>query len=144
MTRSTFTDVRSVFIAASALAQLVGPTVPRPPAPVLPPISPATALNLMKFILWSDPTLTSNDLFGAVLTWVKAMSLVCLVCWIAAWLFTGIKQGVVGRGRWFDYFGVAALVLTPLSVMIRVLESVKRLPVYSIAGVPVSTLCSSP
>ena len=83
---------------------------------------------------------TSDDLFGGVLTWLKAISLVCLVCWVASWLLTGVKQGIVGRGRWFDYFGVAALVLTPVSVMIRVLESVKRLPVYSIASVPVSTL----
>ena len=53
---------------------------------------------------------------------------------------TGVKQGLVGRGRWFDYIGVAALVLTPITVMVRVLESVKRLPVYSIARLPVSTL----
>ncbi len=33
------------------------------------------------------------------------MSLVCLVCWVVSWLVTGVKQGIVGRGRWFDYFG---------------------------------------
>ena len=53
---------------------------------------------------------------------------------------TGVKQGMIGRGHWFDYFGLAALILTPVTVMIRVLESVKRLPVYSIASIPVSSL----
>jgi uncharacterized membrane protein YhdT len=109
-------------------------------APAARPIAPETFISLMKFVLWSDPTLTSDDLFGGLLTWVKAISLVCLVCWVAAWLLTGVKQGIVGKGRWFDYFGLIALVLTPVSVMIRVLESVKRMPVYSIASVPVSSL----
>ncbi len=121
-------------------AQVVTPAPAPAPVPAMRPIAPETIINLMKFVLWSDPTLTSNDLFGAVLTWLKAISLVCLVCWIAAWLFNGVKQGTVGRGHWFDYFGVVALVLTPVSVMVRVLESVKRLPVYSIASVPISTL----
>src|SRR5580693_9432730 len=121
-------------------AQAVAPAAAPAPAPAVQPIAPETFVSLMKFVLWSDPTLTSDDLFGGVLTWLKAMSLVCLVCWIAAWLFTGVKQGIVGRGRWFDYFGLVALVLTPVSVMIRVLESVKRMPVYSIASVPVSAL----
>jgi hypothetical protein len=121
-------------------AQAVAPAAAPAPAPAVQPIAPETFVSLMKFVLWSDPTLTSDDLFGGVLTWLKAMSLVCLVCWIAAWLFTGVKQGIVGRGRWFDYFGLVALVLTPVSVMIRVLESVQRMPVYSIASVHVSTL----
>jgi hypothetical protein len=104
------------------------------------PFSRESIIRLLWFALWSDPTITSNDLVGGMLTWLKAMSLVCLVCWVAGWLVTGIKQGIVGRGRWFDYFGLAALILTPVTVMVRVLESVKRLPTYSIARVPVSSL----
>jgi uncharacterized membrane protein YhdT len=110
------------------------------PAPAAPPIARETMIRMMWLILWSDPAATSEDLFGAVLTWLKALSLVCLVCWVAAWLLKGVKHGIVGRGRWFDYFGLVALVLTPITVMIRVLESVKRLPVYSIAKLPVSTI----
>ena len=112
------------------------------PAPVVPPqmIDPQTIIRLLWFVLWSDPTVTSPDLFGGVLTWLKALSLVCLVCWVASWLLTGVKQRIVGTGYWFDFIGVAALILTPVTVMIRVLESVKRLPVYSIGSVHVSTL----
>ncbi len=114
----------------------------RAPAPVAPapPFNPQTLVRLLWFILWSDPTVTSGDLMGGILTWVKALGLVGLLCWVTAWLLTGVKQRALGTGRWFDYFGLAALVLTPLSVMIRVLESVKRLPVYSIGSVSVSTL----
>ena len=94
----------------------------------------------MKWLfLLSDPAVTSNDLAGGLLTWLKAISLICLVCWVASWLVTGVKQGLIGRGRWFDYIGIAALLLTPVTVLVRVLESVKRLPIYSVAGLPVST-----
>ena len=76
----------------------------------------------------------------AVLTWLKALGLVCLVCWVAAWLSTGVSSGSSARAAGSTSSGVAALVLTPLTVMIRVLESVKRLPVYSIGSIGVSTL----
>ena len=123
---------------AAAAAPGVAPAAVAAAQPV--PITPETFVTLMRFILWSDPTLTSDDLLGSLLTWLKVMSLLCLVSWVGAWLLTGVKQGIVGRGRWFDYFGAAALILTPVSVMIRVLESVKRMPVYSIASIPVSSL----
>ena len=89
--------------------------------------------------LLSDPAATSNNLLGGLLTWLKVISLICLVCWVVSWLVIGVKQGLVARGRWFDYIGLVALILTPATVLIRVLESVKRLPVYYIAGLPVST-----
>jgi len=111
-------------------------------APNLPGLSITreTLVRLTWLVLWSDPAVTTPDLAGGVLTWLKAIGLVCLVSWVAIWLVTGVKQGVVGKGFWFDYLGIAALVLTPLTVMIRVMESVKRLPVYSIARIPVSSL----
>jgi hypothetical protein len=112
------------------------------PAPNVPafPFTREAVSALSWLLLWSDPAVTSNNLLGALLTWLKAISLVCLVCWVTSWLVTGVKQGRIGRGRWFDYLGLAALILTPVTVMIRVLESVKRLPVYSIASMPVSSL----
>jgi hypothetical protein len=120
-------------------AQAVQPPAPAPPLPVIP-FTRETLIRLNWLVLWSDPAVTNNDLTGALLTWLKAISLVCLVCWVVSWLVMGVRQGVVGRGRWFDYLGLAALILTPITVMVRVLESVQRLPVYSIAGIPVSTL----
>jgi hypothetical protein len=112
---------------------------PQAAAPALP-ISYQTLLRLYWFVLWSDPTMTAGGITGGILTWLKALGLVCLVCWVASWLLSGVKQRIVGIGHWFDFFGVLALILTPVTVMIRVLESVKRLPVYSIARVNVSTL----
>jgi uncharacterized membrane protein YhdT len=130
----------AVFFSLPMLwAQAVVPTPAPAPLPPMPFTRQALAL-FSWLVLWSDPAVTTNDLAGGLLTWLKAISLVCLVCWITSWLVTGVKQGLIGRGRWFDYVGLAALLLTPITVMIRVLESVKRLPVYSVARIPVSSL----
>jgi len=109
---------------------------PNPPGAV---ISRAWFITLQWLFLWSDPDSTTKSLFGGFLTWLKVVSLLCLVCWVVCWVVIGLKEGVVGRGRWYDYFGVAALVLTPLAVMLRVLESVQRIQVYQILGVGVTT-----
>ncbi len=82
--------------------------------------------------LWGDPTVRTNDLLGGVLTWLKAMGLVCLIGWLAYWLIVGLKERVVGRGRWYDYLGLLAIVLTPVCVMLREVEAAKRIPVYRI------------
>jgi hypothetical protein len=85
--------------------------------------------------LWSDPNFTTRDLFGGFLTWLKAVSLICLVCWVVCWLVIGLKEGVVGKGRWYDFFGVTALILTPLAVLLRVLETMQRIPTYQFRGI---------
>ncbi|MFI5455855.1 MAG: ABC transporter permease [Isosphaerales bacterium] len=109
---------------------------PNPPAAG---ISRAWLVAVQWLFLASDPNFTTNDLFGGFLTWLKVVSLLCLVCWVVCWVVIGLKEGVVGRGRWDDYVGVAALVLTPLAVMLRVLESVQRIPVYRILGLGLTT-----
>jgi uncharacterized small protein (DUF1192 family) len=103
-------------------------------APNLPGGAPSrqwlTALTW--FYVLSDPRSTSDTLTGGIITWCKVLSLICLVCWIGYWIVIGLQQGVVGRGRWYDFAGVAALVLTPLTVALRTMESLKRLPGYTI------------
>jgi hypothetical protein len=102
--------------------------------PAGPMLSRAWIVALQWFYLWSDPNFTTRNLFGGFLTWLKAVSLLCLVCWIVCWVVIGLKEGVVGTGKWYDYFGVTALVLTPVSGMLRVLESMQRIPVYQFRG----------
>ena len=130
LTRSTATDVRAILDSFA-----LGRRTAAQAAPPALPFSFQTLLRLYWFVLWSDPTITAGGISGGILTWLKALGLVCLVCWVASWLLSGVKQRIVGTGRWFDYFRSARAVLTPVTVMIRVLESVKRLPVYSIGSV---------
>jgi len=130
-------------------AQAVNAPVPNAAA-VKPPqinISQEWLAALKWLYLWGDPTVRTNDLMGGVLTWLKAMGLICLISWLFYWLVVGLKERVVGRGRWYDYLGLLAIILTPLFVLIRELESAKRIAVYTIPylslGLPgfVALLC---
>jgi hypothetical protein len=118
-------------------AQLVVPKAA--PAPGVPP-RPTFNLEWLNTFKWlylsGDPTFTTPDLMGAVLTWLKALSLICLVVWVLFWLVTGLKERVVGGGRWHDYLGIAALLLIPVTLTYRVLESVQRIPIYTVPLMP--------
>ena len=99
----------------------------------------------MAALLWlylaSDSQRRLRDsLVGGLLTWVKAISLICLVCWVVAWLIIGVKERIIGQGRWFDYLGIAGLILTPVAVMLKVLEEAKRIPPYRIGGYSLTTV----
>jgi len=108
--------------------------VPKAGAVNPPPINiPQEWVATLKWLYLSgDPTRTTNDLLGGFLTWLKAMGLVCLLGWLFYWLIVGLKERVVGRGRWYDYLGILAIILTPLFVMLRELEAAKRIPEYAI------------
>ena len=51
------------------------------------------------------PGFTAGGLLGGWLTWIKAISLLCLVGWVGAWLVTAIKERYLARGGWLDLRG---------------------------------------
>src|SRR5262249_18738282 len=109
--------------------------------PALPPITPEVMNVLAWLYLFGDPPQTHrNVLLAGFLAWLKVISLLCLVGWSFSWLVVGIKERVVGRGAWHDYLAVAVLVAGLVTVLLRVLESVHRIPVYFIGPVPVTSL----
>lgn len=109
-------------------------------SPELTPIEPRTAIALAWLYFASDPTVTSQGVFGGTITWIKAIGLICLMAWLASWMITGIKERVVGRGEWFDYLGIAALLLTPATVMVQVLQTMKRIDPPSVGSAPLVTV----
>src|SRR5208337_1337659 len=72
----------------------------------------------------------TSGLLGGWLTWIKAVSLLCFVSWIGSWLVKAIKEGYLGRGRWYDFVALAAALMIPVTVLVRTLETTKQLPVY--------------
>jgi hypothetical protein len=56
------------------------------------------------------------------------------VCWVVSWLIIGVKERVIAQGRWFDFLGLAALILTPIAVVLRVLADAQHIPPYKIGG----------
>ncbi len=113
---------------------------PAPAMPVPPPISQGLMTALAWTYIAGDPGFTVEGLLGGFLTWLKAVSLLCLVAWVLSWLVIGVKERVIGRGGWIDYVFLAALILTPLTVMLRVLETVEKLPVYKVGPIGLTAL----
>ncbi len=120
----------------------VQPGQATPPAQLPPPpkINPVVMNTMAWLYFLGDPLVGSqDDLIGGALTWIKAVSLICLAAWLFAWLLNGMKERVVGRGDWVDYLGIAALVLTPTTVLLRVMETMQRIGPHWIGGVPLVT-----
>jgi hypothetical protein len=96
--------------------------------------------TLFWFFLYGEPTFTVPGLLGGWLTWIKAIAFLCLVGWVGSWLVTAIKERVVGDGKWYDYVAVAGLVLLPITMLVRVLETQKVMPARSVANTPIVLL----
>jgi hypothetical protein len=111
--------------------------------PVVPRLSQRAMIAIQWLFLASDPSVGVRDsLLGGALTWIKAIGLICLVCWVVSWLIVGIKERIIAQGRWFDYLGLAAAVLTPASVALKVLEDSQRMARYRIGTYPLTTLAA--
>ncbi len=95
---------------------------------------------LLWLFLYGEPAFQTKGLLGGWLTWIKAISLLCFVSWIGAWLVKAIKERYLGRGRWYDFVALAAALMIPVTVLVRTLESTKQLPVYVVGSVPLAAL----
>ncbi len=89
-----------------------------------------------------EPGLTRTYLLGQSLFWLKAISLLCLVGWVVSWLVTGIKERVVPYNSWFHYVVLAAVIMTPLTVMLRVLESVGKIPPIRLGSLSLTAIAA--
>jgi hypothetical protein len=98
-------------------------------------ISPRVFEMVVWVFLASDPTISTREsLLGGILTWIKAVSLICLVCWVVSWLIIGVKERIIAQGRWFDFLGLGGAVLTPIAVVLKVLADAQHIPPYKIGG----------
>jgi ABC-type transport system involved in multi-copper enzyme maturation permease subunit len=101
--------------------------------------APGAANRLRPLLTWlyvfGEPTVTFPGLTGAVITWLKVISLFCLAGWTLSWLSAAIKERTTGRGSWLDIAALVAVVGTIGTVLLRVLETSEKIPIYKIAGV---------
>lgn len=91
-------------------------------------------LVMWLFVL-GEPNVTLPGLMGAFITWVKVISLFCLVGWIGSWISAALKERKVAHGSWLDIAALIALVGAAGTMLLRVLETTERIPVYKIGGV---------
>jgi len=111
-----------------------------PPPP--PEIAPALRNALFWFFLAGEPSLTFPGLVGGLLTWAKAVGLLSLVGWVGSWIVSAVKERVVGVGKWYDYLGLVALSLIPVTVALKVMEAEKWVKTLNVGPVALTTLMS--
>jgi hypothetical protein len=108
--------------------------------PGAPPI-PQWLLSLLGWLfLYGDFQFTARGLLGGWLTWVKVLSVVCLLGWTGSWLVTAIKERYLGRGRWYDFVAFVALLLIPAARLLATLESSNVSSALKIGSMPVAAL----
>jgi hypothetical protein len=95
---------------------------------------------LLWLFLYGEPGFHPGGLLGGWLTWIKAISLLCLVSWVGSWLVTAIKERDLARGRWLDFAALGALLLIPITMLIRTLQAAGQLPPIEIGPLPLTTL----
>ncbi len=102
-------------------------------------VLPGVEGRLRPYIAWGillgDPGLTIPGILGGVLLWVKVVSLLCLITWVAGWVSSALKDWTMGRFTWLDYGALGAIILGISAAALQILEQTQRIKVYKIANI---------
>src|SRR4051794_32875116 len=90
--------------------------------------------------LFGEPAFSIPGLLGGLITWIKVISLFCLLGWVVSWLVTALKERGVARRRWLDIAALVAIVGGMGTVLLRVLETTGRLSVVNLGPISLVTL----
>jgi ABC-type transport system involved in multi-copper enzyme maturation permease subunit len=94
----------------------------------------------MWLFLYGEPGLHPGGLLGGWLIWIRSISLLCLLGWVGSWLVTAIKERYLIRNRWYDFIALLAIIMIPLTMLIRTMEAARQIQSYSLAGIPLTSL----
>ena len=99
------------------------------------PALPAPLLNFLKWMfVLGEPTVTQSGALAGPITWMKVIGLFCLLGWASAWVVTAIKERAVRKAPWLDVLALLAVIGMMGSVLLRVLETTKRIPILHVSG----------
>src|SRR5262245_10632837 len=85
-------------------------------------IPPCIRVVFQWLVIFGEPRMTVPGLLGGLINWLKIISLFSLLGWLSAWLITAFKERIVAQGSWLDFAALGALILAPVTVLLRVLE----------------------
>jgi ABC-type transport system involved in multi-copper enzyme maturation permease subunit len=81
-----------------------------------------------------EPTTLSMSILSGLVTWMKVISLFCLLGWVASWIATALKERVVRKWSWLDFAALLALAGCVGTLALHTMETNERIKVYKIAG----------
>lgn len=94
--------------------------------------------------VWGDPSVTIEGPWGQIITFLKIVGLFSLLGWIAGWAIGARRDRNVPRAPWLDWVAVASLLGLGVSVALGVLQTTKRIGVFSVGGLTLPALVSIP
>lgn len=108
---------------------------------LLPGVPERWRALMLWLLLLGEPGFTQPGLIGGLITWVKIISLFCLLGWVVSWVAVALKERTAARGNWLDIAALAALIGSIAAMVVHVMESTGRITqIYKLAGIPVVTL----
>ncbi len=107
-----------------------------------PPGVPAWLLRAIEWLfVYGEPALTIPGIIGGLISWLKVISLLCLLGWVASWVTAALKERYVARGNWLDLAAVLGLIVAVGAILLRVLEATHRLErVFHVGQMPLTSL----
>jgi ABC-type transport system involved in multi-copper enzyme maturation permease subunit len=73
-------------------------------------------------LVLGEPTATLAGLIGGLLTWLKIVSLFCLLGWVLSWITTAFKERTAARAKWLDIAALIAVAAGLVALTLRVME----------------------
>ncbi|WP_422930787.1 hypothetical protein [Singulisphaera sp. PoT] len=108
---------------------------------VMPGVPKSLQTTIRWLLFFGEPTMTSPGLFGAVLFWLKVLSLMSLLGWIVSWVSASLKERTGTRASLLDFAALAGLALGVVALVVQVLQATSTPPkIYKLGGIPAVTL----
>ncbi|MHC5538280.1 ABC transporter permease [Singulisphaera rosea] len=107
---------------------------------VLPGIPDQFRAPVLWLLVFGEPSVTIPGLFGALIDWVKILSLFCLLGWVASWVSTALKERTISKSKWLNAAVLASLIVGLIAIVVRVVEASGTAGnIYKVGGYPVVT-----
>ncbi|WP_406693423.1 hypothetical protein V5E97_20575 [Singulisphaera sp. Ch08] len=108
---------------------------------LLPGVPQQWRAVMLWLLLLGEPAFTQPGLIGGLITWVKIISLFCLLGWVVSWVSIALKERTAARGNWLDIVALIALLGCIAAMVFHVMESTGRITqVYKVGPIPFVTL----
>jgi len=102
---------------------------------LLPGVPERWRAILLWLLLFGEPAFTQPGLLGGFITWIKIISLFCLLGWVVSWVAHAFKERTVAQGNWLDIAALVALIGSIVAMVFQVMETTGRITkIYSVGG----------
>jgi hypothetical protein len=94
--------------------------------------------------VWGDPSVTIEGPLGQLITFLKIVGLFALLGWIAGWAIGARRDRHVPKAPWLDVVALVSVIGLFVSVSHGVLQSTKRIGVFTFGGLTLPALVALP